>query len=141
MLAGFLAACGQPASPEITDAWTRDTVGGTASAAVFMTVTSPTGDRLLGASTPLAAKTNLMTMKGGTDAMEMAYVEAIDLPAGEPVSLNAAGLHVWLADLGQPLTAGESFPLQLEFEKAGEREVTVSVIAPAAAPPMSGMGM
>jgi copper(I)-binding protein len=141
MLAGFLAACGQPASPEITDAWTRDTVGGTASAAVFMTVTSSTGDRLLGASTPVAAKTDLMTMKGGTDAMEMAYVEAIDLPAGEPVSLNAAGLHVWLADLGQPLTAGESFPLQLEFEKAGEREVTVSVIAPAAAPPMSGMGM
>jgi copper(I)-binding protein len=40
-----------------------------------------------------------------------------------------------LSDLNQPLKAGQSFPLSLEFEKAGRREVTVSVIAPAAAPP------
>ena len=41
----------------------------------------------------------------------------------------------------QPLKAGESFPLTLEFEKAGKREVTVSVIAPAAPAPMAGMEM
>jgi hypothetical protein len=29
--------------------------------------------------------------------------------------------------------------LSLQFEKAGKRQVTVSVIAPAAMPPMSGM--
>jgi copper(I)-binding protein len=71
--------------------------------------------------------------------MEMKYVQGIDLPAGTPVSLNSGGLHVWLADLNQPLKAGQSFPLTLKFEKAGERKVVVSVIKPAAAPPMSGM--
>ena len=136
-----LAACGQPASLEVTDAWTRDSVGGTANAAVFMTISSETADRLIGASTPVAQKTDLMTMAGGNGAMGMQYLEAIDIPAGEPVSLNAGGLHVWLADLNEPLTAGQTFPLVLEFEKAGERRVIVSILEPAAAPPMSGMKM
>jgi copper(I)-binding protein len=80
-----------------------------------------------------------MTMEGGGSAMAMTYLEAIDIPANEPVSLNPSGLHVWLAGLNRPLRAGETFPLFLRFEKAGERRVIVSVIAPAAAPPMSGM--
>lgn len=140
MLTIPLAACQQqPAAPEIKAVWARDTIGSTANAAAFMTIRSPTADRLLGASTPVAKKTDLMTMAGGSSAMEMTYVQAIDLPANQPVSLNPAGLHVWLAELNQPLKAGQSFPLTLKFEKAGERQVTVSVIAPAAEPPASGL--
>jgi copper(I)-binding protein len=67
--------------------------------------------------------------------MAMASVKGIDLPSGQPVSLNPAGLHVWLAGLKQPLKAGQSFPLTLRFEKAGERRVSVPVIEPAAPPP------
>ncbi len=134
-----ITACSQAAPPAVKDAWTRDTVGGTANAAVFMTITSQAPDRLVSASTPVAKKTDLMTMAGGSSAMEMTYVKGIDLPANTPVSLNSSGLHVWLADLNQPLKAGQSFPLTLKFEKAGERQVTVSVIKPAAAPPMSEM--
>lgn len=134
-----LAACGQPARLEVRDAWTRDTVGDTQNAAVFMTITSPISDRLVAASTPVARTTDLMTMQGGNGAMEMKYLEAIDIPAKAPVSLNASGLHVWLADLHQPLRAGQSFPLTLEFEKAGRRPVTVSIIAPAATPPGAGL--
>jgi copper(I)-binding protein len=140
-LAGALASCGRPAAPEVTRAWTRDTVGRTASAAVFMTITAPAGDRLVAASAPIAGKTDLMTMTGGDAAMAMDYVEAIELPAGQPVTLDAGGLHVWLADLTRPLAAGETFPLSLEFEKAGPREVTVEVVAPAAPAPMAGMKM
>jgi copper(I)-binding protein len=133
-----LAACQQAAPPAVKDAWTRDTIGGTANAAVFMTITSPSADRLVAASTPAAAKTDLMTMVGG-DTMEMKYLDGIDIPAGEPVSLNAGGLHVWLADLSQPLKTGQSIPLTLKFEHAGERQVQVSVVAPAAAAPMHEM--
>ena len=136
-----LAACGQTAPPEVKDVWARDTVGSTANAAIFMAITSPTADRLVAASTPVAKKTDLMTMAGGSGAMEMKYVEGIDIPANEPVSLNPAGLHVWLADLNQPLRAGQRFPIMLRFEKAGERQVIVTIIKPAAAPPMSGTGM
>lgn len=137
----LLTACKPPAGLEVDDAWTRDSVGGTANAAVFMTIASGTPDRLVAASTPVANRTDLMTMEGEGGTMGMTYLEAIDIPADEPVSLDPAGLHVWLDDLERPLTAGETFPLVLTFEKAGERRVTVSVIAPAATPPMSGMGM
>jgi copper(I)-binding protein len=132
-------ACQQAAPIEVKDAWTRDTVGGTANAAVYMTITSPSADRLVGASAPVANKTDLMTMTNEGGAMGMKYLQAIDLPAGKPVSLNSTGLHVWLAALKRPLKAGQSFQLVLNFEKAGERRVVVSVIAPAAAPPMPGM--
>lgn len=134
-------ACQQAAPIEIKDAWARDTVGGTASAAVYMTITAPTADRLIGASTPAAKKTDLMTMESSGGTMGMKYLRAIDLPAGKPVSLNANGLHVWLAELNAPLKAGQNFALTLKFEKAGERQVTVSIVAPAAAAPMEGMKM
>ena len=130
-----LAACQQAAQVEVKDVWARDSVGGTASAAIYMTIDSPGADRLIGASTPAAKKTDLMTMEMTGGAMGMSYVKAIDLPAGTPVSLNPAGLHVWLAELNQPLRAGQSIPLTLKFEKAGERQVTVTIIDPAAAPP------
>jgi len=137
-MAAFLAGCGQPSGLEVQDAWTRDTVGSTAAAAVFMTITSPTADRLVAASASVAGKTDLMTMESEDGAMGMAYLDAIDIPADVPVSLDPSGLHVWLADLEQPLAAGQSFPLMLEFERAGERRVVVSVIAPAAPPPSTG---
>jgi len=136
-----IAACSQPSPIEVKDVWARETVADAANAAVYMTITSPTPDRLIAASTPVAKKTDLMTMESGGGAMGMKYLKAIDIPAGQPVSLNPGGLHVWLAGLNQPLKAGQSFPLTLKFEKAGEREVAVSVIEPAAAPPMSGMTM
>ena len=136
-----LATCGQPAEVAVKDVWARDTVGGQANAAVFMTISSDTGDRLISAATGAARKTDLMTMKSSDGAMEMIYLDGIDIPAGQAVSLDPTGLHVWLEGLNAPLKAGESFPLTLEFENAGAREVSVSVIEPAAAAPMSGMDM
>lgn len=130
-----MLSCSRPAPLEVENAWTRDTVGGTANAAVFMTISSRTPDRLIGASTPVAKKAELMTMVGGSSAMEMKYLKTIDVPAGTAVSLNPSGLHVWLAELNEPLMAGQTFPLTLQFEKAGERRVTVSIIRPAEAPP------
>jgi copper(I)-binding protein len=130
-----VASCTKPVGLEVTDAWTRDTIGRTDNAAVFMTISSGTPDRLLSASAPVAKNTDLMTMAGGSSAMEMTYVQGVDVPAKTPVRLNPAGLHVWLAGLNHPLRAGQTFPLTLKFEKAGQRQVTVSVVAPAAPPP------
>jgi hypothetical protein len=135
-----VAACEKPADVKVEDAWARDTIGRTANAAVFLTITSSTPDRLVGASAPIANDTDLMTMKMGKGAMAMEYIAAIDIPAEDPVDLEPSGLHVWLAGLKEPLKAGQTFPLVLEFEKAGEHRVEVSVVAPAATP-RSGMEM
>lgn len=125
-----LTSCAPPAGLEVLDPWTRDTVGGTANAAVFMTIKSGSPDRLISASAPIASRTDLMTMTGGSGAMGMKYVRSIDIPADKPVSLTSSGFHVWLANLYRPLKAGETFPLSLKFEKAGERQITVQVIRP-----------
>ena len=134
-----ILSCAQPDPLEVKDAWSRDSVGRVASAAVFMTIRSREPDRLIAASTPVAKKTDLMTMTGGSAAMKMKYLDGIDIPPDRPVSLDPTGLHVWLADLNQPLKAGQTFPLDLRFENAGTRQVQVSVIKSAAAPPSSDM--
>ncbi|MCM8730390.1 copper chaperone PCu(A)C [Hephaestia sp. GCM10023244] len=136
----MIGGCHQPASLEVKDAWTRETIASTPNAAVFMTITSPTADRLMAASTPAAKKTDLMTMTDDSGTMGMKYLDGIDIPAGTPVSLDPAGLHVWLAGLNQPLQAGQRFPLTLKFEHAGDRQITVSIIKPTAAPPVSETG-
>ena len=134
-----LTSCAQPSDLEVKDVWTRQTAGNARNAAVYMTIKSPTGDRLVAASASVASKTDLMTMEAGTGStMGMEYLNGIDLPANTPVGLNSTGLHVWLADLKQPLKAGETFALNLRFAKAGERQVIVSIIKPTAAPPNSG---
>lgn len=130
-----VAAAAQTAQLEVKDVWARATIGSSSNAAVFMTITSQNPDRLVAASTPVANETDLMTMEGGSSAMEMKNLNVIDIPANKPVSLNPSGLHVWLAGLKQPLKAGQTFPLTLTFEKAGHREVTVSIINPGAAFP------
>lgn len=134
-------AAAQAGRLEVKDVWARATAGNVANAAIYMTINSHSSDRLIAASTPMANKVDLMTMEGGSDAIGMAYLKAIEIPANTSVSLNPTGLHVWLAGLKRPLKAGQTFPLNLIFEKAGRREVTVSVIGPRAAPPMPGMRM
>jgi copper(I)-binding protein len=136
-----VAAAAQTAELEVKAVWARGTVGNSANAAVYMTITSQNPDRLVAASTPVANKTDLMTMVGGSSAIEMKYLEVIDIPARKPVSLDSSGLHVWLAGVKQPLKAGQTFPLTLTFEKAGQREVTVSIIKPGETPPMPAMRM
>jgi copper(I)-binding protein len=59
-----------------------------------------------------------MTMEGDSSKMGIRYVKDIPIPAKKPVSLNPMGLHVWFDGLKQPLKAGKTFPLTLNFEKA-----------------------
>ena len=68
-----------------------------------------------------------MTMEG--DVMKMRAVERIDLKAGEKIEMKPGqGYHIMLMDLKKPLKAGESFPMQLRFRKAGKVQLTVTVM-------------
>lgn len=57
----------------------------------------------------------------------MHEVPAVDLPAGETVLFRPGGFHIMLMELKRQLTEGDSFPLMLRFERAGEIELTVPV--------------
>ncbi len=144
LLANAGGALAQGTGVQITDAWARATPGGAQTAAAYVTIMSPAGDRLTGASTPAAKEAQLHTMTMDNGVMKMRQVDGIDLPAGKAVMLKPGGYHIMLTGLAQPLKEGQSFPLTLTFDKAGTQQVTVAVqkvgsMGPGAA--MPGMDM
>ena len=137
------AATAQTGAIEVTDAWARATPGKAENGAAYLTLRSPTPDRLTGLSTPVAAKAELhaMTMEGGV--MRMRPLAGVDLPAGQKVALKPGGAHIMLVGLREKLRSGQFFSLILYFEKAGTSEVTVTVAPAGAMGPAShaGLGM
>jgi copper(I)-binding protein len=131
LLAAFMlvagAAAAQTGSVEIKNAWARATPGKAETGAAYVTIEAPAGDRLTGLSTPVAQKAQLHEMKMDGSVMKMRSLGALDLPAGQSVVLKPGATHIMLVGLKHPLHAGESFPLTLDFAKAGKREVSVTV--------------
>jgi periplasmic copper chaperone A len=131
----FFAAClliagdavGQTGQLEIKDPWARATIGRAANGAAYLTIMSPTSDRLTGVSSPIAKKAELHTMSMGGGVMKMRPLAAMDIPAGQTVTFSPGGMHIMLLGLAQPLHEGQSFPLTLSFEHAGSRQVTVVI--------------
>ncbi len=114
----------------------RATVGGQPTGAGYMRLANGgAADRLLSASTSVSGAVELhrMTMDGGT--MRMRRIDALELPAGQTVNLEPGGLHMMFVGLKAPLKAGQSFPLTLRFERAGEVVVQVQVEATGATAP------
>ena len=66
-----------------------------------------------------------MTMDG--NVMKMREVKTIEVPANGSVELKPGGLHLMFMDIKAPLKAGESVPVKLKFQKAGEVEIKVPV--------------
>ncbi len=139
-------------SLQIDDVWARQSPMGTSAGAVYLEITSPIDDELVGASVPTdiagtteihetvmadegeASTTEAMgdddtstTEMGGGDAMTMRPVESIELPAGETVKLAPGGYHIMLLDLVEPLEVGDTFEVTLSLQVAGDRTVTAEV--------------
>jgi len=83
----------------------------------------------------------LHTMSMENNVMRMREVPAIDLPAGQRVELRPGGLHIMFINLKAPLKVGDTFPVRLRFEKAGEVEVSFKVEAMGAMGGPAGGGM
>ena len=129
------AALAQTNQLEVSNAWARATPGKAENGAAYLTIQSPTPDRLLSVSSPVAKKAELHTMSMEGMVMKMRPLADLDIPAGQPVTLKPGGQHVMLLGLDAPLREGQSFPLTLTFEKAGTRMVTVAIEKPGAAGP------
>ncbi len=91
-------------------------------------------ERLLGASTPAAAKVELHSLKADAHGLIGTQVDAIDLPAKTVTKLRHTGdYQLTLIDLKAPLKDGDRFDLTLNFEHAGSQTVKVWVQTPRAA--------
>lgn len=134
IVAAAVAACAQAAKTSIAveDPYARATPAGALSGAVYMTLDNKTdaADRLIGAATDVAARVQIHEMSMANGVMQMRELaNGLLIPAGESVALKPGGYHVMLIGLRKRLTAGETFPLTLTFEKAGNISVTVPIKA------------
>ena len=129
LLAALLLAAGaaaaQTAAVAITDAWSRAT--SSEIGAAYLTLRAPSADRLTGLSTPIAQMAQLHTTSREGGITKMRMIAALDLPAGQPVTLQPGATHIMLIGLTEKLLPGQSFPLTLTFANGGTREVTVAV--------------
>lgn len=112
--------------------WARATAPQQRNGAAYLTVTNngTAADRIVAAESPVAGRVELHTHEvDAAGVMRMRQVEAIELPAGETVGLRPGGLHVMLIGLADRLVEGETFPLTLVLEQAGEVDLEVTVEA------------
>ena len=88
-------------------------------------------ERLLGGSTPVAAKVELHSLKLDANGLRGRPVGAIELPAKTVIKLRHTGdYQLSLIDLKKPLKDGDRFDLTLNFERAGPQTVKVWVQTP-----------
>lgn len=145
-MAAGLAAAAAAGDLTATDAYARVSGATARSGAVFLVLTNAGGadDWLVAATAPVAERTELHThLQDAEGVMRMVEVEdGFPVPAGGSHLLARGGDHVMLLGLTGPLKDGDSFPLTLTFEKAGDVtiEVVVDSARDAAAPAGQGMG-
>src|SRR5258708_893141 len=109
--------------------WARATPGGEKTGAAYMTLINNgrSVDRLLGATTPLADKVQFHKETEDNGVSRMRQVQSMELEPAAKIIFKPGELHMMIVGLKQPLTEGKTFPLTLQFEKAGNIEVTVPI--------------
>lgn len=134
----------QVAADEISieQPWSRATAPSAQNGAAFMTIrnTGSEAETLYAAATERADRVELHTHLMEDGVMKMRKVETIEIPADGEALLKPGGLHVMFFGLKSPLREGETFPVELRFEKAGNRTVEVTVMGAGSKSPMSGHG-
>jgi copper(I)-binding protein len=128
-------AAGQPAQIgdlSITQSWTRATPPRAHAAGGFVTIgnTGDTSDRLVAATSAIAGRVEIHEMRMDNGTMIMRPVDGgIEIPAGGETTLAPGGLHIMFMELKQGLVEGETIPVVLTFEQAGDVEVQFAVAA------------
>jgi periplasmic copper chaperone A len=113
-------------SIEITNPWARATPKGATIGGGYMTITNKGAetDRLIGGSSPVAAKLEVHQMSMSNGVMAMRPVPGgLEIKPGETVVLDPNSFHLMIMGLKQPLTQGEHVKATLDFAKAGKVEV------------------
>ncbi|HSJ58215.1 MAG TPA: copper chaperone PCu(A)C [Anaerolineae bacterium] len=139
-----LSACGASSGSDlvIDEVWARPAMvaagamagsggmGAAGTGAVFMRIANDTGeaDRLVGGTTDVAQAVEIheTVMEGEVMRMQM-LPQGLDIPAGGEVLLKPGSYHVMLIGMQRDLVVGDTFEIELNFEKAGSRVVTVQI--------------
>lgn len=130
LVLGGVVLTAQANSLQVESAWARPNPAVVPNSAAYlkMTNTGAVADRLLEVSGDVAARVELHETRLESGMMSMRpLTEGVAIAPGATLILAPHGLHVMLIELRAPLEAGQTFPLTLRFERAGEVTVTVTV--------------
>ena len=119
------------AQVQIENAWSRATAPGAKVGAGYFTIRNQSAapDRLVGASSPAAARVETHIIEKQGDVLRMREVKGYEVPAKGSFELKPGGPHLMLVDIKAPLKEGDRVPLTLKFEKAGEVKIELGVRA------------
>lgn len=121
--------------------WARATVPAARVAGAYLTVRNQSflADRLIGASSPVAARVEFHLHIADGEIMRMRQVQALDVPANGSLALKPGAAHLMFVDIRRPFKKGDVVPVTLRFERAGELTVRAPVGGLAAkSPPHRG---
>lgn len=114
----------------VSGAWSRETASTQVVGGGFMTIVNRGSgdDRLVSASSPIAAEVQLHTMSMDGGVMRMRQVtDGIGIPAKGSVELRPGSFHIMFMGLKRQLRQGERFPVTLRFQRAGRVTVQFAV--------------
>lgn len=110
--------------------WSRATPPGARVGIGYMTIRNEGAepDRLIGARSERVPQTEVHSMSITDGVMEMdELTDGLEIPANGTARLEPGSYHLMLVGLEEPLVEGESVPVTLLFETAGEVEVELAV--------------
>jgi copper(I)-binding protein len=121
----------------IVSAWARATPPGAKVGAAYVTVENRASepDRLVEARSPAAESVHLHQTVEENGVAAMRPLEPPEIPGGGALDMAPGGLHFMLMELKAPLKEGETVPLTLVFERAGEIAVEAEIAPIGAAAP------
>ncbi len=139
----LFAVLAQPAAPvlacetftlgdlTIEHAWSRATIGADRPGVFYVEITNngSADDALVGIKTSAAGMPMLHETVVTDGIASMPHAMSIPVPADQNVQLAPGGYHGMLMGLTTALKDGDSFPLTLTFQNAGDITVPVEVLS------------
>jgi copper(I)-binding protein len=122
------AAAAQQSYMQASGAWARAMPGGSGPVAVYFTLhDGGDADNLTSVSADAAgmAMMHRTVEQGGVS--EMLPEQSVPVPAGGTVTFRPGGLHVMLTGLNRALKPGDTFSMELTFDRAPPLTVPVVV--------------
>jgi len=109
--------------------WARATPAGARTGVVYVTLINngSSNDSLLSAATPVADQVQFHSASQENGVSRMREMRTVEVAPGARVAFSPGGLHIMVVGLKQPLKEGQTFPLTLNFEKAGKIDVMVPI--------------
>ncbi|MFV0491261.1 MAG: copper chaperone PCu(A)C [Pseudorhodobacter sp.] len=110
----------------------RATPPSAATGAAYLTIANngAEDDRLISATTAAGQEVQIHQVEEVDDVMTMRQLpDGVLIPAGGSVVLEPGGIHLMIMGLSGPLNKGEALDMVLTFERAGEVNVNIDILA------------